>query len=195
LIDNLEFEDSDSKEKEEKSETKKDDSSSDNNNEENNLTDVEEEKARSDAEFSVIDSSVDSINKDDDLNQNEAKEVRGDPSLQKSYQKNLLKDKYKIFTTEYDEVKEANNKENEDEINGHNWRQSYNKKDFEKRSFTNTAIVDKISTKDPSWANNETKTKTSELLIFDNNNNKNTSLSEAFNSKNITAMLDNRRKN
>ena len=44
MIDNLEFEDSDSKEKGEKSETKKDDSLSDNNNEENNLIDEEEKE-------------------------------------------------------------------------------------------------------------------------------------------------------
>ena len=116
LIDNLDFEDSDSKEKEEKSETPKDDSLSENSNEENNSTDAEEEKDRSDAEFNIVDSSIDSLNEDDNLNQSETKEVRGDPSLQKKGQKNLLKDKYKIFTNEYDEVKEAEDLENEDEI-------------------------------------------------------------------------------
>ena len=116
MIDNLDFEDSDSKEKEEKSETPKDDSLSENSNEENNSTDAEEEKDRSDAEFNIVDSSIDSLNEDDNLNQSETKEVRGDPSLQKRRQKNLLKDKYKIFTNEYDEVKEAEDLENEDEI-------------------------------------------------------------------------------
>ena len=116
LIDNLDFEDSDSKEKEEKSETPRDDSLSENSNEENNSTDAEAEKDRSDAEFNIVDSSIDSLNEDDNLNQSETKEVRGDPSLQKKGQKNLLKDKYKIFTNEYDEVKEAENLANEDEI-------------------------------------------------------------------------------
>jgi len=116
LIDNLEFEDSDSKEKEEKSETPKDDSLSENNNEENNSTDAEEEKDRSDAEFNIVDSSIDSLNEDDNLNQSETKEVRGNPSSQKKRQKNLLKDRYKIFTDEYDEVKEAEDLENENEI-------------------------------------------------------------------------------
>jgi len=78
--------------------------------------DAEEEKDRSDAEFNIVDSSIDSLNEDDNLNQSETKEVRGDPSLQKKGQKNLLKDKYKIFTNEYDEVKEAEDLENEDEI-------------------------------------------------------------------------------
>jgi len=99
-----------------KSETPKDDSLSENSNEENNSTDAEAEKDRSDAEFNIVDSSIDSLNEDDNLNQSETKEVRGDPSLQKKGQKNLLKDKYKIFTNEYDEVKEAENLENEDEI-------------------------------------------------------------------------------
>ena len=116
LIDNLEFEDSDSKEKEEKNETTKDDSLSGNNNEKNNLTDAEEEKDGNDSAFNIIDSSIDSYNEDDNLNQSETKEATGDPSLQKRSQKNLLKDKYKIFTNEYDEVKEAENLENEDEI-------------------------------------------------------------------------------
>ena len=49
LIDNLKFEDLDSKEKEEKSETTKDDSLSVKNNEESNSADAEEEKDRSDA--------------------------------------------------------------------------------------------------------------------------------------------------
>lgn len=82
-------------------------------------------------------------------------------------------------------------KENNDEMN--KWRQSYNKKDFEKQSFTNTTIADKMSINEPSWANNDSKSKTSQLLIFDNNDN--TTLSDAFNSKNIAEMLDNRRKN
>ena len=116
LIDNLEFEDSDSKEKEEKSKTTNDDSLSEDRNEENDSTYAEEEKDRSDAEFNILDSSIDSLNEDDNLNQRETKEVRGDPSLQQRRQKNLLKDKYKIFTNEYDEVKEAEDLENEDEI-------------------------------------------------------------------------------
>jgi len=116
LIDNLEFEDLDSKEKEEKSETTKDDSLSEKNNEESNSADAEEEKDRSDAEFNIVDSSIDSLNEDDNLNQDETKEVRGDPSLQKRIRKNLLKDIYKIYTNEYDEVKEAEDLENENEI-------------------------------------------------------------------------------
>ena len=115
LIDDLEFEDSDSKEKEEKRETTKDDSSSENNNDENSSTD-EKENQQNDAELSLADSNLDSLSENDNSNQNETKEVKGDPSLQKRSQKNLSKNKYKIFTNEYDEVKEAENLESEEEI-------------------------------------------------------------------------------
>ena len=50
------------------------------------------------------------------MNQSETKEVRGNPSLQQRRQKNLLKDKYKIFTNEYDETKKAEDLENTEEI-------------------------------------------------------------------------------
>ena len=116
LINNLEFEDSDSKKKEEESEITKDDSLSKNNNEENNSTDSEKEKDQNDAEFNIVDSGIDSFNEDDNQNQSETKEVKGDPNLQKRSQKKLLKNKYKIFTNEYDEVKEAEDLENKDEI-------------------------------------------------------------------------------
>ena len=116
MIDNLEFEDSDSKAKEEKNKTTNDDSLSEDSDEKNDSTYTEEEKDRSDAEFNIVDSSTDSLNEDDNLNQSETKEVRGNPSLQQRRQKNLLKDKYKIFTNEYDEVTGAEDLENENEI-------------------------------------------------------------------------------
>ena len=48
--------------------------------------------------------------------QKETNEVNSDPSLINRNQKNLLKTKYKIFTNKYDEVKNAEELENEDEI-------------------------------------------------------------------------------
>ncbi len=110
LIDNLEFEDSDTKEKEEEKETKKDDSLSKNNSEENKINDQEEKSLDSEDNLNIKDTNIDSSN------ENEAKEFKGSPSLQKRNQKNLSKDKYKIFTKEYDEVKEADKLENDDEI-------------------------------------------------------------------------------
>ena len=116
LIDNLSFEDSDSKEGEKKNETMEDNLLSEKNNKENDSTGTEEEKNRSDAEFNMEESSMDSFDKDNNLNQNEVKEVKGNPSLFRKDQQNLLKDSYKVFTNEYDEVKEAEDLENEDEI-------------------------------------------------------------------------------
>ena len=116
LIDSLEFEDSDSKEKDEKRETTKDDYLSQNNKEENSSTDKDEENQQNDTEFSIMDNDTDSLNENDNLNQSETREIKKNPSLQKRDQKNLLKNKYKIFTNEYDEVKEAQDLENEEEI-------------------------------------------------------------------------------
>ena len=116
LIDNLSFEDSDSKEGEKKNETMEDNLLSEKNNKENDSTGTEEEKNRSDAEFNMEESSMDSFDKDNNLKQNEVKEVKGNPSLFRKDQQNLLKDSYKVFTNEYDEVKEAEDLENEDEI-------------------------------------------------------------------------------
>ena len=116
LIDNLSFEDSDSKEGEKKNETMEDNLLSEKDNKENDSTGTEEEKNRSDAEFNMEESSMDSFDKDNNLNQNEVKEVKGNPSLFRKDQQNLLKDSYKVFTNEYDEVKEAEDLENKDEI-------------------------------------------------------------------------------
>lgn len=115
LINNLEFEDPDSKEKEEETDTAKDDSASEKNKEENNSPDNKENQ-QADADFNTLDTDDDSINFNDDLDQNDVKEISGSPSAQKINQKKLLKDKYKIFTNEYDEVAEAKDLENENEI-------------------------------------------------------------------------------
>ena len=115
LIDNLEFEDSDSKEKNEQSEANKDDPVSEENNEENSSADAQD-KQQDNASFNVVDTDADSVNVDDDTNQNETKEVKGNPNLQKRINKNLPKDKYKVFTNEYDEVAEAEDLEKDTEI-------------------------------------------------------------------------------
>ena len=116
LIKNLDFEDSDSEEKKRKKETTKDDNSlSEKNNEENDLFQKEEEQ-NNDSNLNVFENSFDSSNENSDSSQKEAKEVMGDPSLMKNNKKNLLKDKYKVFTNEFDEVKNADELENENEI-------------------------------------------------------------------------------
>jgi len=115
LIDNLEFEDSDCKEKEEENETTEDNPSSEGTNDENNSTD-EEQNQQADDSLSAIDNDIDSLIENDSLNQDETDEAEGNPSTIKIKQKNLLKNKYKIFTNEYDEIAEAKDLENENEI-------------------------------------------------------------------------------
>ena len=116
LIDNLDFEDSNSKDGEEKKDTlKEDSSSSDKSNEENDLSQKEQNQS-GDSDLNVLESSFESFNESDDSSKKETKEVSGDPGLLKKNQKNLLKQKYKIFTNKYDEVKNAEELENDDEI-------------------------------------------------------------------------------
>ena len=116
MINNLDFADTNSKEKEEQKETQKNKSSSENDSGENNQANKEEENQENEYNFNIDDSDINSINENDSLNQNEAEEIKGDPNLKKRYQKNLFKDNYKIFTNEYDEIKEAEELENEEEI-------------------------------------------------------------------------------
>ena len=113
LINNLDFEDSDSKEKEEKGEIEKEDSSqSEKNDKENDLS----QKDRSQSEVSdlnVFETNTDSSDENQDSSQ---REVDGNPSLVKINQKNLFKEKYKIFTNQYDEINNAEKLENDEEI-------------------------------------------------------------------------------
>ena len=116
MINNLDFADTNSKEKEEQKETQKNKSSSENDSGENNQANKEEENQENEYNFNIDDADINSMNENDSLNQNEAEEIKGDPNLKKRYQKNLFKDNYKIFTNEYDEIKEAEELENEEEI-------------------------------------------------------------------------------
>ena len=113
LIDNLDFKDSDSKEKEEKREAQKEDSpQSEKNNEENDPSQKDENQSE-DSDLNVFESNFDSSDENQDSNK---KEVDVNPSLVKRNQKNLLKEKYKVFTNKYDEVKNAEELENDEEI-------------------------------------------------------------------------------
>ena len=113
IISNLDFEDSDSKEKEEKKETPKEDSSqSEKDNEESNVS-LKEKAQSGDPDLSVSENNLDSSNDNEDSSQ---KEIDGDPTLMKNNQKNLFKEKYKVFTNIYDEVKNAEELENDEEI-------------------------------------------------------------------------------
>ena len=113
LINNLDFEDPDSKEKEEKKETEKEDSSqSEENDEENDLSQKDGSQSEV-SDLNVFETSADSSDENQDYSQ---REVDGNPSLVKINQKNLFKEKYKIFTNQYDEIKNAEKLENDEEI-------------------------------------------------------------------------------
>ena len=113
LIDNLDFKDSDSKEKEEEKDTAKEDSSTPDNNNERDDSSKKEEDQNNDSDLNVFETNFDPFNEKNNANR---KEVNGDPNLLKRNQKNLSKEKYKIFTSAYDEIKNAEELENENEI-------------------------------------------------------------------------------
>ena len=115
IIENFEFEDSDNNEKEEKEETATDNSSSQNDKEEDNSS-KREENQENDPGFNIADSELDSLDENNNSSQNETEEIEGTPSVQRKNQKNFPKDKYKVYTNEFDEVTEAEDLENEDEI-------------------------------------------------------------------------------
>ena len=116
LIDNLDFEDADSKENNRESEAEKDESSSsEKNNDDSNSSKTEESKI-SEVDLSTQENSFNSFSEDDETESNDENEVSNKAALKSETQSNLLKKNYKIYTNEYDEVKNAEDLENEEEI-------------------------------------------------------------------------------
>ena len=114
LINNLDFEDSADKDKNEKTDTTKENSSeSQKNNEKNGSSKSEDEK--NDSNFSIPDSSFESFSENNN-EEKEEKKVAGEPSTVKKASKNINAEKYKVFTNENDETKNAEDLENENEI-------------------------------------------------------------------------------
>ena len=116
LIEKLDFEDSNSKEKQEKKEANKQESSSDEAKNEENSIDQKENETSENSNLNVLESSYESLNQDKDSKDEEKKEVIGDPNLIEKSLKNLQKEKYKIFCNEFDEIKNAEELEKEEEI-------------------------------------------------------------------------------
>ena len=116
LIENLDFQDSDSKEKKNETETQKEDFSSSENTKEDNDSSTKEKGQDSDANLSEFENSFGSLNENDEVEDGEAKEVAADPNLLKKNQKYISETKYKIFTNKYDEIKNAEELEKEEEI-------------------------------------------------------------------------------
>ena len=112
LIDNLDFEDSDSKEKQEAEVKDESSSSPEKNNEDNNLSEKEEQTTEN-SDLNVANTDIDSLNEADGNDQFSEKEISANPQ---SLKKKLTKERYKIFTNKYDEIKKAEELENEEEI-------------------------------------------------------------------------------
>ena len=114
LINNLNFEESKSKEnEEEKTETKNENNAS-NNNEKNNDSQKQEEGDSSDN--NVLESAFETLSENDSIEQNEGKEIDGEASILNKNKNKSLKEKYKVFTNEFDETNNAEELENENEI-------------------------------------------------------------------------------
>ena len=116
LISKLDFEDSDTKTKEQEKEQEKEQQASGNNSEENSDDNKNQEDKENEATFDMGDTSMEAIDENDKSNRAEIQEIEGDVSKGSSKHKSLLKDKYKIFTNEFDEVQEADKLESEEEI-------------------------------------------------------------------------------
>ena len=117
LIENLEFNDSDSEEKEKKQETTEDKPKSENDsNETDNQSEPEEkQEQQGDAGLSVLNSDFTPL-EDDRVDQTELETVEGDFNPQRKNINRLNKNKYKIFTNEFDEIKKAEDLEKEEEL-------------------------------------------------------------------------------
>ena len=109
LIANFGLEDSDSKKREES--TNENSSSPEKNNNDNSFQ--KEEEQSTDSDLNVAENNFDSFSEEDDSEQKSEKKVT---TNQSSLNKNLSNEKYKIFTNQYDEVKNAEELEREDEI-------------------------------------------------------------------------------
>jgi len=115
LIDSLDFEDTDTNEKNEKK-AENDDSSLPEGNDEEDSMSKREDKENSDSNLNAFESNFESSNENKDSDKEESEETAADPNLMRENKNELLKQKYKIFTNSYDEIKHAEELENESEI-------------------------------------------------------------------------------
>ena len=116
LISTLNFSDTNTEEDDEKNNQTPDDSKQsddDNSKESNPLNQKSDEKQE--IELGMIENAFDDLENEDNFNNNEIDEMKGNP-VQRKLNINLQKDKYKIFTTEFDEIAKAENLEDKNEI-------------------------------------------------------------------------------
>ena len=117
LISDLKLEESNTEDDSEKKQETADDSGQKNKDEnENNPHSQEEVNQEQEIQLDVVESSLDTLDENGDKKQKEADDVRGNPSPIRSNNKNPDKGKYRIFTTEFDEIAKAEDLENIKEI-------------------------------------------------------------------------------
>ena len=117
LIDNLEFDETDAEQEEEKKETKTEDNSSENSENENNLENAEGENENNKIDLNTEESNTNFITENENFNEGEMDQNENNINVKRKDISKLPKDKYKIYTREFDEIKDASNLENEEEIN------------------------------------------------------------------------------
>jgi cobaltochelatase CobT len=116
LIANLEFDDPNTKEKEEEKQNNKEDSTKpEDNNAENDLSQKNEEQDGT-SDLNVFENSFDFSKENEDSDSKSAKEIDGNPNLSQKKLNNKLKEKYKVFSIENDEIKNAEELEKDEEM-------------------------------------------------------------------------------
>jgi len=116
LIGKLGFNDSNHQEKNEKKNTPEDSSSSqDNAKDDKTEKDGNEENAQNKPDLHVLDNNKGLLDENENSEQDQTQR-NDDPNFEEKSNKKILKVKYKIFTNEYDEIKQADALENNEEI-------------------------------------------------------------------------------
>ena len=111
IINRLDFEDPDTKEKEEKKDTSQENASQP--EKDTKESSASQKDQNSDSDLSALDNNLEAFNEKEDSNQREAE---GEPILIKDNKRKIFKEKYKIFTNMYDEAKNAEDLEKDEEI-------------------------------------------------------------------------------
>jgi len=116
LINNLEFDDKNRNEKDEKKDTEEENRSSENNSDDNQSEEEgSKESEQNQSELNMPDDNSNIVSENENLDQDQESNNKYNPSFQEK-EKRKLTEKYKIFTNEYDEVKQADSLENAEEI-------------------------------------------------------------------------------
>jgi len=113
LINNLDFQDPNTKENEEKKEDSESQSPQSEDQNDKNEASQSEKDQKTEAELSFVENEFESSNENQDSIE---KEIDGDPAIIKNNTKKIHKEKYKVFTNLYDEVVNAEDLEKDEEI-------------------------------------------------------------------------------